>query len=117
MLKQNAGYLPQLIYDGIEPNSVNILSSNKENSTLKISSLLFFSELTKTLNVDDLDYIKSKLNNMKQSKFFEGAYNGKDNLPVMWFFDADNNRYFIVSFGEFQPARYKLYLDGVFDYV
>ncbi len=117
MIVLNKDYTQQLIYDGEEVESIKFLSLSGETSIVRFSELNYFNDLTKLLEKDEWEIIKESMPQIKESKYFPDAYSGTDNLPLMFFLNKHRSRYFVFSIGEFQPARYKAYLELAFEII
>lgn len=46
---------------------------------------------------------------------FQDSYKGTDDLSVYFHWQADLKKIVLLSFGEFQPTRYKIWLEGVLE--
>lgn len=114
MITVNKEFAHQKLFDGSDPDILKIKGEDGNCTLVPISQLNYFGGLSKGLQSSDLQLISQQLSNFRQSTFFEDAFTATDSLPLMYYQELSNNRYFLISFGEFQPARYKAYLELVF---
>lgn len=69
-----------------------------------------FEDLRKILDDDDFEFIV-KTGEFTGDDGFLNLYKGTDNLRLYYL--KRDNIIMVFAFGEFQPTRYKLYLEGV----
>lgn len=103
----------RLLHDGSEkPVYEKLLKiNNSEYFSIDVSQFRYFNQLKDQIGAVDLNQLVSEIPNCKPNKFFPDNYNGSDGLPLK--FLLSNKNLIVISYGEFQPTRYKLFLEGV----
>jgi len=115
-------YNRELVYDGVEKNLYHlekeILLINGEKIRISIAENENVKELNELKNrIDDFDFnlIIAECN-LKASSLL-GIFKNQNNLKSYYnIVEPKTKKYLIIlSYGEFQPARYKLYIEGVWE--
>lgn len=103
----------KLLHDGPEkPVYEKIFKINDSDYlSIDVTQFKYFNFLKDQIGVADLNQLVSEIPNCKPNKFFPDNYNGSDGLPLK--FLLSNNNLIVISYGEFQPTRYKLFIEGV----
>lgn len=111
-----------LLFDGMEENycESNFIYTSKINQNkINFSSTDFsyIDELINKIGHENFKEIINKIQSATPSKYFPNLYTGTDKLALRFLLKELDDKTFliIVSSGEFQPARYKLYLEGIWD--
>lgn len=106
-------YARKKLADGFEDD---ILKQNFEiqvnGEKMEFSLKQFYNNSFNELN--DFQDKKSEIaknENFNTSKF-DGSYQSSDNLEILY--TKKGNLLALFSYGEFQPARYQLYLEGIY---
>lgn len=116
MIENVSTFFNNLIYDGLEESTYSVdpaLSSNML-SEIKISNYNYFNKISEEIKPRDIAVLLSFLPNIKPNKLFPEVLMGSQNLPLRYYYDKKKNLIYLISFGESQPARYKIYLEGIF---
>ncbi len=112
-----------LVYDGEEDGYYEFilklqLESKLETLTEKPFKFPYFSSLLKILDKNEYQDLISSLPAAKPSKLIEDMYLGTNGFPLTYTIHntmIGKKFIIIVSSGEFQPGRYKIFLEGVFE--
>lgn len=122
-LKAITSNINTLLYDGEETDyykqsfSYNIDSHHTIHFTHK--ELVYLDELPAIIGRDNFQHFIEKFPKAIPSKYFPDSYSGADGLPLMFIQKRNLNREYLIilSSGEFQPSRFKLYLEGIWEIV
>jgi hypothetical protein len=104
------------LFDGFESDIIQqtfeIVSTNKKVN-IKISDFIDNSleNLFNYINESDLNQIVSDLK-LNKVDFFIPKYKSVDNLDV--YFCIKEDAIFLFSYGEIQPMRYVMFLEGIY---
>ncbi|OJX32932.1 MAG: hypothetical protein BGO86_13180 [Chryseobacterium sp. 36-9] len=103
----------KLLFDGFENDIFKkefLLKEKKINIKNIINNR--FKKLREIINENNFNTIIKDLNIIKHNELFESYKSSDDSLSIYYL--IDDNNLFIFSYGEFQPARYILYLEGIY---
>jgi len=101
------------LFDGFEDDIFNkefLLKEKKINIKNIINNK--FKKLREIINENDFTTIIKDLNIIKHNELFESYKSSDDSLQIYYL--INDNNLFVFSYGEFQPARYQLYLEGIY---
>ncbi|WP_184542362.1 hypothetical protein [Mucilaginibacter sp. FT3.2] len=104
-----------LIFDGAEQEIFNRSFDLSQQTALNVAVKLDdfasnnFEDLQKLLGKDDFEFIV-KTGEFSPDGGFLNLYKNSDNLRL--YFYKKNNTIVVFAYGEFQPGRYMLYLEG-----
>ncbi|XZF16310.1 hypothetical protein ACTHGU_09235 [Chitinophagaceae bacterium MMS25-I14] len=102
-----------LLADGddadIAKNDFRNTDENGKVYRVHIDNLKHLDELGREIDREDFTAI-IKDGNFLENKGFIKVYRGSDDLQL--YYNKEGNIISVYAFGEFQPARYKLYLEG-----
>jgi len=109
-----------LLYDGMEGKFYEKVFEYSDNYFIKPIKFAFFDfedcdNLKEIIGEDNFRQVVKNVLNATESISFKGAYSGTENLPLGYqILDHESNKYLIIaSAGEFQSARFKVYLEGI----
>ncbi len=107
----------QKLFDGVENilyNETFMIDYNQKEYSLKVADFEnnSFEQLVKITDSKTIDTIVNEGQFIKKEGLLT-IYTGTDDLRLYYF--KKDNLLFILAFGEFQPTRYKLYLEGVWN--
>lgn len=104
----------KLLYDGTSQHFYeNAIELYNKLYSVNIIEFKYFNKIKNDFVPSDVLQILSELKDIRQSDYFPDSYIGRDQLPLKYKVDEKENVLIIVSHGEFQPGRYKLYLEGI----
>jgi hypothetical protein len=111
---------PYLVFDDTDEhyyNNHNIMLDNGGMLSVSPSELIPLSEYQQKMPASELDLIQKSCPYVTQFIDFTGStcHKGQDDLAV--YFKESGPYLIILSTGEFQPGRYKIYLEGIFERV
>ncbi|KOY87942.1 hypothetical protein AD998_18970 [bacterium 336/3] len=102
------------IFDGREPDDWNqkiVLLPENTLFDFSLAELVSFNSLPEKLGVDIFEYLRTYYKNLYS------PLKGSDSLSLHYYIRLDkatlHSFLIIVSFGEFQPTRYKVHLEGI----
>ena len=103
----------KLLHDGeiIYPFTIEI-EYGKVLLKFNVDNSQYISELKDLVGEDNFRLILDEIKSAKES-VFPGNYNGTDSLPLRFNLSNDTQYILIHSYGEYQPQRYKLYLESL----
>lgn len=110
-----------LVYDGEDQGFYkNITFTIDEDLIVNIEVLRakYFNSLGTILSESEFENIKIS-HNVKPSESFPNAYVSENNFPQRFQISENGNQKVLVllSFGEFQPGRYKIFIEGVWEII
>ena len=105
----------QLLFDGIDSGFYEYVFHDESYCVEHIKSDdiydNYFRLLLPMIGEESFKQILTQGQFMKYSD--EYSFKGSDKLPLRYFICSKSNKILIFALGEFQPGRYKIYLDGV----
>jgi hypothetical protein len=112
-------YKNHLIYDGEEDGfyetDMKILIEDGLTIQLRVIKAKYFKELQQILGDADFNQVLEMTKDIQISNSFPDAYVSGNGFPQRYYIDDINgNKYLVLySFGEFQPGRYKIFLESI----
>src|SRR5947209_9913293 len=105
------------VYDGAARSHFPSLIKLADGTTitLDMNEIQYFSELRNAISKTDFETLLDNITTAKESTFFPGNFVGSEGLPLKVQFEQRTRLLTILSHGEVQPGRYKMYLEGVFE--
>lgn len=88
-----------------------------ENIGITLSEFKSLYKLKPILGDVVFNQLINQIEGIEESKVFPDAFSGISNLPINGCIKEINEKkyIFIISTGEFQPGRYKIYLEGIWE--
>lgn len=115
MIRQHATE-KQLLFDGLEHNlfqtPLQLPAHLALEEPLDVAELDDFGQLKDMLGSDDFASLVRSGDFVAEEGFLD-AYKGSDDLSLYYF--RNGKTILVFAFGEFQPTRYKLYLEGAWE--
>ena len=104
-----------VVIDGAhrEKYELRLKGTEQKDFEIVISQLKYFSQLTNILGEINFLKILNDVPNAVESKYFPGNYLSSDKLPLFFYLPDKNQTLIVISYGEIQPARYRLVVEGV----
>jgi hypothetical protein len=105
-----------LIFDGPESEVLNkvfdVVTGTAVSTAIKFGDFANnnFEDLRQVINNDDFEFIV-KTGGFVPDGGFLNLYKGSENLRLYYY--KKSNIVIVLAYGEFQPSRYMLYLEGV----
>lgn len=120
-IRQLSKSLNNLLFDGNENDfyekELIIPVSTFVNISTKVIGAKYFSELKKELPENAVEQILKIHNEIRLSEVFPNTYVSGNNFPQRYkIVENDSTKTLVLfSFGEFQPGRYKIFLEGIWE--
>lgn len=103
------------IFDGIESEFLKkVFKQNIDGKIISFSARDFYNnplrDLKNEISNNEFDMLISTEKFSKEKNFFEN-YKSQENLNV--YYMVKEGKIFIISFGEFQPARFLIFIESI----
>jgi hypothetical protein len=111
----------KLIHDGSDTEIYDLALVSDGKFIMKLKGILNnnFSDIKKTLNEDQINHIiqESDFNDTTFAKYFNQEFDQRlvSDEELDLYFYKTSDKIYVFSFGEKQPSRYLLYLEGVWE--
>jgi hypothetical protein len=103
-----------LVFDGAEREILSKVLDLGQAATVKFNDFANnnFEDLQQVINNDDFESIVKTGGFVPDGGFLK-LYKNSDGLRLYYY--KKNNTIIVLAYGEFQPGRYKLYMEGVWE--
>lgn len=114
-------YKDELVFDNTDEQYYDFIIHFKDefDSKIKLSNFKNLYKLESIFGEKGLYNLVNLIDGARENPSFKKAFSGSSGLPLYGYLSKLSNRnlVYIISTGEFQPGRYKIYLEGVWEIV